>query len=118
MVIGIDGADWKVIDELVAEGAHAEPRAPARARRLGARSRRSTTSPLSPVIWTSIATGKTAVKHGITWFMVDQPDGTRVPVRSTNRKVKALWNILAERGPDAGRVGWWATYPAEDVERA
>ena len=36
--------------------------------------------PLSPVIWTSVATGKTAAKHGISWFMVDRPDGTRVPV--------------------------------------
>jgi tetratricopeptide (TPR) repeat protein len=71
--------------------------------------------PLSPVIWTSVATGKTPAKHGITWFLVDQPDGQRVPVRSHNRKAKALWNVLAEQDRRTTAVGWWATYPAEDV---
>src|SRR5262249_36781702 len=70
---------------------------------------------LSPVIWTSVATGKTAAKHGISWFMVDQPDGTRVPVRSTNRKTEAIWNIAAKNGLVPGVLGWWATFPAEDV---
>ena len=70
--------------------------------------------PLSPVIWTS-ATGKKPAKHGITWFLVDQPDGTRVPVRSHNRKAKALWNLMAGQGRRAISVGWWASYPAEDV---
>lgn len=71
--------------------------------------------PLSPVVWTSVATGKTPAKHGITWFLVDQPDGTRVPVRSYNRKGKALWNILADTSKRTNAVGWWATYPAEDI---
>jgi tetratricopeptide (TPR) repeat protein len=71
--------------------------------------------PISPVVWTSVATGKVPSKHGVTWFLVDQPDGKRVPVRSHNRKVKALWNVLAERGLTPIVLGWWATYPAEDV---
>ena len=61
--------------------------------------------------------GKTAAKHGISWFLVDQADGTRVPVRSHNRKTKAIWNLLAEQGRVPIVVGWWATYPAEDVAR-
>jgi tetratricopeptide (TPR) repeat protein len=113
-VIGIDGADWAVIDGLAAEG---------RMPHLAALRERGTSGPiqtladipLSPVIWTSVATGKTPAKHGITWFLVDQPDGTRAPVRSHNRKAKALWNILAERGLRPVVLGWWATYPAEDI---
>jgi tetratricopeptide (TPR) repeat protein len=114
VVIGIDSADWKIIDGLIAQG---------RMPHLASLRERGTSGPiqtlvdfpLSPVIWTSVATGKTPAKHGITWFLVDQPDGTRVPVRSHNRKAKALWNILAERDLRSIAIGWWATYPAEDV---
>src|SRR5262249_8392941 len=80
VVIGIDGADWKIIDELAAAG---EMPNLTRLRERGVSGPIETLSDiaLSPVIWTSVATGKTAAKHGVTWFMVDQPDGTRVPVR-------------------------------------
>ena len=64
VVIGIDGADWKIIDALVAEGRmpHLEG-----LRSRGVRGQIETLHdiPLSPVIWTSVATGKTAAKHGI-----------------------------------------------------
>ena len=114
VVIGIDGADWRVIEPLVAAG---------RMPNLESLRERGTWGPIqtlaelpiSPVVWTSVATGKVPSKHGVTWFLVDQPDGTRVPVRSHNRQVKALWNMLAERGKKPIVLGWWATYPAEDV---
>ncbi len=116
VVIGIDGADWKIIEALAADGGMPNL--------MGLRERGTwgpiatlPDIPLSPVIWTSVATGKSAKKHGITWFMVDRPDGTRVPVRSHNRQVKAIWNLLAEAGASASVVGWWATYPAEDLGR-
>jgi tetratricopeptide (TPR) repeat protein/predicted AlkP superfamily phosphohydrolase/phosphomutase len=114
VVIGIDGADWKIIDALSDQGLMPNL---TRLCERGASGPIETLSdiPLSPVIWTSVATGKTAAKHGIAWFMVDQADGTRVPVRSHNRKTEALWNILAQRDLRATVVGWWATYPAEDV---
>jgi tetratricopeptide (TPR) repeat protein/predicted AlkP superfamily phosphohydrolase/phosphomutase len=116
VVIGIDGADWKVIDALAAAG---EMPNLTRLRQRGVSGPIETLSDiaLSPVIWTSVATGKTAAKHGISWFMVDQPDGTRVPVRSTNRRTEAIWSILAKNGLAPVVLGWWATYPAEDVGR-
>jgi tetratricopeptide (TPR) repeat protein len=114
VVIGIDGADWRVIEPLIAAG-----RMPnlAALRERGSWGPVQTLAelPISPVVWTSVATGKVPSKHGVTWFLVDQPDGTRVPVRSHNRKVKALWNLLAQRGKTPIVLGWWATYPAEDV---
>ena len=114
VVIGIDGADWRVIEEVAAGGGMPN---------LMRLRERGTWGPIetardiapSPVIWTTVATGKPAAKHGISWFLVDQPDGTRVPVQSTNRQARALWNILADHGRRASVVGWWATYPAEDV---
>jgi tetratricopeptide (TPR) repeat protein len=114
VVIGIDSADWRIIEPLAAAG-----RLPnlVRLREAGVWGPIQTLSdiPLSPVVWTSIATGKSPAKHGIAWFMVDQPDGTRVPVRSYNRKTKAIWNIVAGGGRDPVVVGWWASYPAEPV---
>ena len=97
VVIGIDSADWKIIDQMVAEG---DLPIFASLIERGTRGDLETVHdiPLSPVIWTSIATGKTAEEHGITWFLVDQPDGTRVPVRSTNRRVEAIWNIVDRAG--------------------
>jgi tetratricopeptide (TPR) repeat protein len=114
VVIGIDGADWQIIDALAAAG---EMPNLTSLQGQGVRGPIETLHDisLSPVIWTTVATGKTAAKHGIAWFMVDRPDGTRVPVRSHNRKVKAIWKILAENRRRAGVVGWWATYPAEDI---
>ncbi len=116
VVIGIDGADWKIIDALALQGGMPNL---TRLRERGVSGPIETLSDiaLSPVIWTSIATGKTAAKHGIAWFMVDQPDGTRVPVRSTNRKTHAIWNILAKNELRPAVLGWWATYPAENVGR-
>ncbi len=114
VVIGIDGADWKIIDRLMAEGSMPNLRR-LRSRSTWGEIETLTDIPLSPVIWTSVATGKTAAKHGISWFMVDRPDGTRVPVRSYNRKTRAIWNILAEHRRKPTVVGWWASYPAEDV---
>ncbi|MEM7351313.1 MAG: tetratricopeptide repeat protein [Acidobacteriota bacterium] len=114
VVIALDGADWTIIDRLAAQGdlPHFS-----RLRQRGAWGRIETLRDiaLSPVIWTSVATGKTAAQHGITWFMVDQPDGTRVPIRSHNRRVKALWNILAGHQRRPIVIGWWASYPAEAV---
>jgi tetratricopeptide (TPR) repeat protein len=38
-----------------------------------------------------------------------------VPINSTFRKVKALWNILSEGGLSSDTIAWWATWPAESV---
>jgi tetratricopeptide (TPR) repeat protein len=114
VVIGIDGADWAVIDAIAAHGKLPNLSA-LRERGVAGALRTAGDIALSPVIWTSVATGKTADQHGIGWFLVDRPDGTRAPVRSYNRKAQAIWNLLAERGRRAIAIGWWATYPAEDV---
>jgi predicted AlkP superfamily phosphohydrolase/phosphomutase/tetratricopeptide (TPR) repeat protein len=71
---------------------------------------------LSPMLWTSIGTGKRADKHGIHGFMEPDPQtgGVR-PVTSTSRKVKAIWNILTQRGYKAHVLGWFASHPAEPI---
>jgi len=72
---------------------------------------------LSPMLWTSIATGKTAEEHGITSFVEPTPEGDGIrPVASTSRKCKALWNILNQNGMRSNVVNWFASHPAEPIE--
>jgi predicted AlkP superfamily phosphohydrolase/phosphomutase/tetratricopeptide (TPR) repeat protein len=117
IVLGVDGMDPQVVDLLMSEG-----KLPnfARLRQEGAYGRLETSRPiLSPIIWTTIATGKTPDQHGIGHFVAVNPTtGEDLPVTSRMRKVKALWNILSEAGRRVGVVGWWATWPPEKVNGA
>jgi predicted AlkP superfamily phosphohydrolase/phosphomutase len=70
----------------------------------------------SPVLWTTVATGKLPQKHGVTGFLVYVPEtGKAIPTPSTQRRCRALWNVFTERGRTVGFVGWWVTWPAEKV---
>lgn len=114
LLIGWDAADWKVINPLLDQGLmptlddfvnH------------GVIGNIATLRPiLSPMLWNSIATGKRPDKHGIWGFMEPDPQtgGVR-PVTSTSRKVKALWNILTQRGYKTHVLGWFAGHPAEPI---
>jgi tetratricopeptide (TPR) repeat protein len=113
LLVGLDAADWAVIDPLVAAG-----RLPTFARLRGAgRTATLVSTPplLSPIIWTTIATGRPPDEHGVLDFMVDLPGGGQAPVGSIHRKTPALWTLFSARGRRVAVVGWWATWPAEDV---
>ncbi|MBU3729727.1 MAG: tetratricopeptide repeat protein, partial [Phycisphaerales bacterium] len=114
LVIGWDAADWQLIDPLVAKGAM-----PTLARLVsaGVRSDLGTLDPkLSPLLWTSIATGKTADKHGILNFVEPKPDGSGLRLASsTSRKCKAIWNILSQSELHTNVIGWYASHPAEPI---
>lgn len=114
LVIGWDAADWKVIEPLMQEG-----KMPAIQRLMegGVYGRLQTLDPpLSPMLWTSIATGVRADKHGIGGFIEPLPDGSGLrPVTSTSRKVKAIWNILNQEGMKSNVVSWWPSNPAEPI---
>jgi len=114
-VIGLDGADWELIDPLIARG-----RLPnlARLKAGGAWGPMRSMDPmLSPLLWTTVATGKPPEQHGIIDFLVrDARTGKPVPVSSRARKVKALWNMLGDAGRTSDIVAWWATWPAEPTE--
>lgn len=117
LLIGWDAADWKVINPLLDSG-----RMPALASLVdkGVVANIATLDPpLSPMLWTSIATGKTADKHGIISFVEPVPDqgGVR-PVNVTSRKTRALWNILHNQGLRCNVVGWWPSHPAEPIRGA
>jgi tetratricopeptide (TPR) repeat protein len=114
LLIGWDAADWKIAGPLVDKGWM--PGLEYLINR-GVMGNLATLNPiLSPMLWNSIATGKTADKHGILGFMEPDPQtGGIRPVSSTSRKVKAIWNILTQKGFDAHVLGWFAGHPAEPI---
>lgn len=115
LVAGWDAADWKVIRPLMDAGKMPH------VRQLvdnGAAGPVATLHPpLSPMLWTSIATGKRPFKHGILGFSEPTPDGRGVqPVTNLSRKSKALWNILNQNDLRSVVIGWWPSHPAEPID--
>lgn len=114
LLIGWDAADWRVINPLMDAG-----KMPALQSLIerGVMGNLATLHPvLSPMLWTSIATGKRPYKHGILGFSEPTADGTGVrPVSSRSRKTKALWNILNQNGLKSNVIAWWPSAPVEPI---
>lgn len=106
-VIGLDGADWELLRELILDG---------RMPNLGAVIDAGTTGivaptqpPLAPLAWTSLATGLQPDRHGVLDF-IQRPSESDV-VTSASRKAPALWDISAAFGRPTTVVNWWAAWP-------
>jgi predicted AlkP superfamily phosphohydrolase/phosphomutase/tetratricopeptide (TPR) repeat protein len=114
LLIGWDAADWKFITPLLDNGL-----LPNLAKMIdgGVMANLASLRPcLSPILWTSIATGKTADKHGITGFVEPVPGGGGIRLSSsTSRKTKAIWNILSQNGLRSVVINWYASHPAEPI---
>jgi predicted AlkP superfamily pyrophosphatase or phosphodiesterase len=113
LLIGLDGFEWDVVlpmlhagrlpvlQQLMEKGAY------------GILTTRTPTS--SPMLWTTIATGKVPLKHGIKGFVHKQIKGTRPLYTNADRKTKAFWNIYSDYGLSVHLIGWWLTYPVEPI---
>jgi len=114
VLLGLDGADWQILDPLIAAG-----KVPtlAKLKQDGAWANLRSMDPmLSPLLWTTLATGKPPEEHGVMDFMVPDPEtGRPSPVSSKSRRVRALWNFFSAAGLSCDVVAWWATWPAEAV---
>ncbi len=115
LVIGWDAADWRAIRPLLEQG-----KMPHLQRMMdeGVHGNNSTLNPvLSPMLWTSIGTGKRPYKHGIHGFSEPTPDGKAVrPITNVSRKSKAVWNMLNQVGKKCNVVAWWPSHPAEPID--
>ena len=115
LFIGWDAADWRVINPLMDAGKLPNLQ---RLVERGVMGNITTLHPvLSPMLWTTIATGKRPYKHGILGFAEPTPDGAGVrPISSLSRKTKALWNILHQNRLKSNVVGWWPSAPVEPID--
>ena len=115
IVLGFDGASPNLMEPLIAAG-----RLPAlkRLREQGVYGRLASFRPTkSGVLWTSVATGKTMLKHGVVdWTHVDQA-GLEAPFKPSGRTAKTYWEILGEREISTVTLNWWFSHPARPVKR-
>lgn len=140
LIIGIDSATWTVMLPMIEKG---ELNTIKKLMNQGAYGPLQSFIPTStPVIWTSIATGKRPQHHGILDFvnfevfgvknclklLPKNPDFMRLklfyhklgfiqstPVTSILRNGAALWNIIPKCGGRVGIIDWPVTFPAEPV---
>jgi predicted AlkP superfamily phosphohydrolase/phosphomutase len=112
-VVGMDGATWDVIDPLIERGKLPVFKA---LKEEGAWARLRTFDPtLSAVVWTSIATGKTMIKHGIVdWTYVNRKN-IQVPYSSSEKRVPSIWEMMDEHGLRSVVLNWFVTYPPDAV---
>jgi predicted AlkP superfamily phosphohydrolase/phosphomutase len=152
VVIGLDGASWIVIDDLdeksvipnisrlISEGSSGSLRSIVS--ELTPFADISSGGMRSPVVWTSITTGKIPRKHGIHDFLFTQISGISRPYParlpyfevfkrifrdagkdkisytipdSRSRRCVALWTLASLWNYRVASIGWWLTYPAESV---
>lgn len=103
MIIGLDGASWPVLTDLVAKGRLPNIKKLMAQGASGPLMSLSVTA--SPIVWTSLATGKLPEKHGVQEFIVD----------TSALKTKRIWDIAEEHNMSIGIYGWLVTYPPRKV---
>jgi len=115
LVLAVDGFEWNVILPLLRAGEmpHLEE-----LMERGTFGQLSTMMPnKSPRLWTTIATGKPPSEHGILDFLkpTEEPGSGAQHFTSRDRRTKAFWNVLSDAGVSNDTIGWWVTYPVEEV---
>jgi len=113
--LGLDGLDFELLDRLAGQGRMPNWK---RLSAEGYTARLSSDYPLiSPMLWTTAATGVAPNIHRVLDFQeVDPASGRKVPISGNSRRAPAVWNLASAAGRKVGVVGWWATHPAEEVD--
>ncbi|MDD3626947.1 MAG: alkaline phosphatase family protein [bacterium] len=102
LVLGIDGADWKFIIPLIQQGKLPNLK---KLRDSGASGPLLTQKPpMSPVVWTTIMTGKVREKHNIINFYSNSGDLNSY----------RIWDILNKNGIPSGTMSHLLTNPPDE----
>jgi predicted AlkP superfamily phosphohydrolase/phosphomutase len=109
VLVAVDGCEWSVLGPLMESGELPTFKRLADGGSFGPL--RTIEPILSPIIWTSMATGKLPDKHGIHGFVNEQ----NVPVNSRMRLASPVWDIVSGHGEEVCVVGWYVTWPADRV---
>lgn len=118
VVLGLDGLTWTFLEPLIRD--HQLPNLEGVVNGAATGDLETFRPTKSGILWTSIATGKTMAKHGITdWTYVDKEAREEIErlrvVTGTLRTAAAIWEILSDKGYSAGVTNWWVTYPARPL---
>lgn len=105
-IFAIDGADWDLISELSIDGRLPNIRELTQG---GTTASMQTIQPtVSPLVWTTVATGLPPDRHGVIDF-IDRQTGQ--PVNARTRRTPALWDIAEAFGRHTMTVNWWTAWP-------
>lgn len=114
IIVGLDGGEWGVIDEMIEEGRM--PNVDSLIRGGCSAGLRSTMPPVSPLAWNSIYTGVNPGMHGIYDFSEIQPDYSLKSVSSADRQATPFWDILNDNGISTGLFKAPFTYPVQPLD--
>lgn len=106
-IFAIDGADWELLHELADDGRIPNLKALALSGTTG--SVQTIQPTVSPMVWTTVATGLTPDRHGVIDF-IDR--NRKVPVDSASRRVPAIWDVADAFNRPALVSGWWTAWPS------
>jgi predicted AlkP superfamily phosphohydrolase/phosphomutase len=112
LVIGIDSADWRLLNPMMEEGRLPNLKAFMAQSNHG---RMKTFFPLekSPLLWASILTGVKPEVHGIQNFV---KGSSQKPVHGSAWYAPALWDMIGAAGLSTAVAGMWTTYPARPID--
>ncbi|MFC2144406.1 alkaline phosphatase family protein [Acidobacteriota bacterium] len=139
LIVGWDGATWKIIDRLLADGKMNNLRNTldrgqrstfwAEAQEIQPFRNSSSGGARSPALWETLATGKMPRQHGIWDFKctvipgVQQvipfrlpsfPFGESIMTTSQMSRSTRIWEILGSVGLSTVVVGWYSTWPVPE----
>ncbi len=103
MIYGVDGATWDVVEtvrplQMLPELTRLEAG--------GTRGVLTSIEPmLSPIVWTTIASGQPLDDHGVAGFHVE----------NTDCKVARIWDVLEAEDLVVGTYKWLVTYPPREI---
>lgn len=117
VIIGLDGATYRVLDPMRAAGAM--PNLSRLLDRGAWGELRSTTPTNSAAAWVTFMTGKTPSKHGVFEFQVrSKPAGPKSIASSRSIHGETIWEALSEAGLRVVSMNVPITYPAFPVNGA
>ncbi len=109
LVIGVDGMDFAITQQLMAAGRL--PHLTALATRGAWGPLRSTTPPVTPCAWSTIMTGKNPGQHGIFDFLA----GAATDPVAARRRATTIWETLSRTGWRVGTFNVPTTYPPQPL---
>ena len=116
-VIGLDGADWRILNPLMAAGKM--PNLAGLVSEGASGPLASTIRPESSVAWSTFATGVNPGKHGVYGFMqpADPADPLGAYALTSGADIQAprFWRLLAERGVRTGLLHLPFTFPIQPL---